>query len=689
MKGKKRIFGVLAAAALMIMQLPVAEADASTSASDFKMEGSTLTKYRGTEKNVSVPNTVRVIGRGAFEDNTNIELVVVPNSVTRIEPYAFWGCENLDTVVLGKGMSSVGDNSFTNCTGLEQISIPSTVTTIGVEAFRDCVNLKDVTIPPETQYIHETAFDGCAQLTIHYEKGTVAEEYAKDFYERQSQMPKPEETPVPDSPGNGLLPVLPVPEETPTPQPPAAEEVLGPVLGATQVVGNKAVLFLNNTQLHVFGGAPPQQSQPDTDAPGASEPGELPDTDTETPPAVDGAGSGAALGTDFPKYRIVDGRIVADQAYYRKEDMGELELADGILEIGQFAFARSSLTSIALPQGLEKIDYGAFYYCGQLEEVSLPDSVLCVEPKAFDHSLWVENFLADGDGDGGAKESDFLISGGVLVAYRGQNTEVKVPAGVRVIAGEAFRGHEEIEKLSLPDSLRVIGEGAFEGCGGLGEVSFGKKVEEIKDRAFLGSAMAEVSLPASVKKVGLQAFGNTVKSYAGREAEYTYEDSATRLANEAYRVYERTEDQEAGVTVEGLEEIFGAGTGKKFRSGSTSLAGAKRAYTLTVKAAEDTETMGAAFLRTLGTELPQGMEIYDLELTDASGIPLRKLGGQALTVVLPVPESLAGQEWRVFALDRNGQLEELTAQRMEVDGAEAVRFEMTFVSQIGICGKGN
>ena len=138
MKRKKRITGALITVVLLIiMLLPVSEADAETSASDFKMEGSTLVKYRGTEKNVTIPNTVEVIGRSAFEDNTNIELVVVPNSVTRIEPYAFWGCDSLDTVVLGKGLSEVGDYSFAGCKGLVQMSIPSNAISIGIQAFGD------------------------------------------------------------------------------------------------------------------------------------------------------------------------------------------------------------------------------------------------------------------------------------------------------------------------------------------------------------------------------------------------------------------------------------------------------------------------------------------------------------------------------------------------------------------------
>ena len=55
MRRKKRNLGVLMVyMALLMMLLPVSEAGAQSSASDFRMEGSTLVKYRGTEKNVSI-----------------------------------------------------------------------------------------------------------------------------------------------------------------------------------------------------------------------------------------------------------------------------------------------------------------------------------------------------------------------------------------------------------------------------------------------------------------------------------------------------------------------------------------------------------------------------------------------------------------------------------------------------------
>ena len=263
------------------------------------------------------------------------------------------------------------------------------------------------------------------------------------------------------------------------------------------------------------------------------------------------------------------------------------------------------------------------------------------------------------------------MTGGVLVAYRGDSKEVAVPEGVRVIAGEAFRGHTEMERVALPDSLLVIGEGAFEGCTGLGEIDLGKNVEEIKDRAFLGNGVSEISIPASVREIGLQAFGNTVLTYEGAEAEYTYEPSATRLANEAYRVYDGADSGEPGVTVEGLE------------GASATLEGAARSYVLTVEQPEDVGRMESAFQRALQSGIPEGMAIYSLTLTDESGIPLMKLGNRALDMEIPVPEGLQGRKLQVVTLDGNGQLE---AEQITLDGREALYFRLDQVSMIGIRG---
>lgn len=660
-KEKKKVCGIfLIVIALIIMQLPVAEADAATSASDFKIEGSTLVKYRGTEKNVSVPDTVKTIGEGAFEGNTDIELVVLPKSVQKIEAYAFWGCNSLDTVVIGKGLKEVGDYAFANCKGLKQMSIPTNVNSMGIQAFADCVNMEDISIPPEVTSIHDTAFNGCYKLTIHCEAGSVADRFAEDFYEKQKEMPEYEDAPSyqPENPAGENGGGSNVGEDvTTTPVSPAGTDTAaGNVLGSTQVVGNQAVIFIDTTSPVVYGMEPPQKQLQE-------EPGDT---------ATIGTAAEIGDGSEIFKYTIVDERSVADQAYYRRMDLRSIVLTDGIEEIGQFAFARSSVSGITIPDGVKDICYGAFYHCDSLAEVILPDTVRMVEPKAFTYTAWVENFLENGN-------SDFLISGGVLAAYKGNDAQVNIPEGVRVIGGEAFLDHDEITSVILPDTLISVGEGAFQGCSGLAELRFGSRsvLEELKDRAFVGCGLESVTLPDSVKTMGIGVFDEAVRIMydGGFQPEITYEVSAQRLSNESYRNCGE-EEQAPGVTVVGLENA------------SASLEGAARAYTLSVKIGGGKELLQKAYERAFASGLPEKAVVYDLQLYDNSEIPLTKLGKQLLTVTLPVPAALAGEEIQIYMVDRNGQLEAAAGERIMVDGVESIRFSVNQISPVGLCGNG-
>lgn len=640
---KRKICGILLIiTALIIMQLPAAEADAAASASDFKIEGNTLVKYRGTETNVSVPGTVEVIGKSAFEGNDLIELVVLPNSVERIEPYAFWGCENLDTVVLGTGLKEVGDYAFTNCSGLEKMTIPANIKSIGIQAFTDCVNLEHVSVSPETIFIHETAFDGCYKLQFHCDAGTVADKFAKEFYEKQKEMPEYEDVPDYREPTEEDGDNEDASKDENVNQPETSTGG-GSLLGSTKIVGNQAVVFIDNTSPEVLSGI---QSEP-----------------------LSEEKTGA-------KYTIVDGKVVADQAYYKNLQLEGIVLPDGIEEVGQFSFARSSIERIEFPDTVTQISYGAFYHCDKLKKVVLPETIKVVEPKAFAHSEWVDAFLEKRD----SGQDELLISGGVLVAYRGNKASVLIPEGVRVIAGEAFAGHRELHSVTFPDSLLSVGEGAFEGCSGLSEIRFGEQplLETIKDRAFSNCALSELTLPASVKTVGLGAFDSQVQiAFAGdRTPERTYETSAQRLSNEAYRGL-REETGASGVSVTGISDAY------------AKLDGAAREYHLSIEPLTASELLQKAYLRSLGASLPEHLSLYQLELCDNSQIPLTKLGKQFLTVTLPVPEMLSGEEILIYTTDRNGQLEEIPSGRVSVDGVESIRFSIRQVAVIGLLGTGS
>lgn len=414
----------LAVTALILTHLPVSEADAAASASDFQTQGSTLVKYRGTEERVTIPDTVEVVGESAFENNQKVQFVVIPKSVKRLDAYVFWGCNNLEEVVLGKGLTAVDEYSFAGCTGLKQITIPENIQSIDAQAFAGCVNLTDIYIPATVTGIAEDAFLNCDNVTIHADEGSVAAQFAQKLAEQKNRDPlvtaAPVQTPTAVSRPDTHATTEPVSTATPAP---VATPVPGNVLGSTIIVGNHALVMVHPGEEKV------QQGYTEPEA--GQETGEEQDITAETE----------------------NGKI-PEWMYYRNQSVSAVTIPEGTTEIGRFAFSRSSLRTVTIPEGVTTIDYAAFYHCDNLDNVILPDTVNTVGAKAFTHTGWMDDFEEN-------SMDDFLISGDILVAYKGNLPEVVIPDGVRVIAEEAFRNHTELKKVHLPASVTDIGNDAF------------------------------------------------------------------------------------------------------------------------------------------------------------------------------------------------------------------------------------
>lgn len=414
----------LAVTALILTHLPVSEADAAASASDFQTQGSTLVKYRGTEERVTIPDTVEVVGESAFDNNQKVQFVVIPKSVKRLDAYVFWGCNNLEEVVLGKGLTTVDEYSFAGCTGLKQITIPENIQSIDAQAFAGCVNLTDIYIPATVTGIAEDAFLNCDNVTIHADEGSVAAQFAQKLAEQKNRDPlvtaAPVQTPTAVSRPDTQATTEPVSTATPAP---VATPVPGNVLGSTIIVGNHALVMVHPGEEKV------QQGYTEPEA--GQETGEEQDITAET-----------------------ENGKVPEWMYYRNQSVSAVTIPEGTTEIGRFAFSRSSLRTVTIPEGVTVIDYAAFYHCDNLDNVILPDTVNTVGAKAFTHTGWMDDFEEN-------SMDDFLISGDILVAYKGNLPEVVIPDGVRVIAEEAFRNHTELKKVHLPASVTDIGNDAF------------------------------------------------------------------------------------------------------------------------------------------------------------------------------------------------------------------------------------
>ena len=105
--------------------------------SDFVTLGKVLLDYRGSDKDVIVPDGIKYIASEAFEGDFNS--ITLPDSVVTIGQRAFSKCTSLTTVRLSNNLKLIGIKAFDGCKNLRDISIPESVDIIEKDAFESCV----------------------------------------------------------------------------------------------------------------------------------------------------------------------------------------------------------------------------------------------------------------------------------------------------------------------------------------------------------------------------------------------------------------------------------------------------------------------------------------------------------------------------------------------------------------------
>ena len=115
-----------------------------------------------------------------------------------------------------------------------------------------------------------------------------------------------------------------------------------------------------------------------------------------------------------------------------------------------------------------------------------------------------------------ANNDEFTIDAdGVLVAYTGGATDIRIPEGVTEISSNAFT-NAQLTSVWIPASVRTIDDSAFAGQP-LTQVTFQdddahpSQLETIGDRAFSYTPLESVSLPRSLKTAGLETFSDMAK----------------------------------------------------------------------------------------------------------------------------------------------------------------------------------
>ena len=94
-----------------------------------------LMRYKGTETDVVIPDTVDEIADYAFKDCTSLSSISIPDSVVEIGRSAFQKCTSLKSISVPEKIVSIGDYAFEDCSSLSEISIPDGILKIGIDAF--------------------------------------------------------------------------------------------------------------------------------------------------------------------------------------------------------------------------------------------------------------------------------------------------------------------------------------------------------------------------------------------------------------------------------------------------------------------------------------------------------------------------------------------------------------------------
>lgn len=338
---------------------------------------------------------------------TTVNSYNMPDSVSEIKRYSFWGAKYLEEIDFSTSIKSVDEYSISNCPNLKNVILYTPTRGIGLGAFEGDTSLRQIIIPLSMSKIHDNAFGNCpSDLIFVCENGSYGESYAKSHGFLTSTLKQ------------------------------VAINHRDYASGDQSTSGNSASASDENffadkrKENNVHTSISQEQSKISPDDTVISGSFVVADKAFVTIGGIDvieGQESSVTLTDPDDQYRV------QDYSHYNSR-ITEYQIPDDMTTIGKLSFARSDIRGIVIPDGVTTIDYAAFYHCDNLVNVYIPDTVTSIGAHAFEYTPWFESWLNNPEAD------DFLIVGdGVLIAYKGNDSDIQLPSSVKVVAEGAFK----------------------------------------------------------------------------------------------------------------------------------------------------------------------------------------------------------------------------------------------------------
>lgn len=151
-----------------------------------------------------------------------------------------------------------------------------------------------------------------------------------------------------------------------------------------------------------------------------------------------------------------------------------------VTKIGDRVFSnyRNVLISVQIPDTVTEIGSNAFYNCTSLKSVTIQDN----------------------------KPSCVKKIGRQAFMFCSELTDISILDSVTEIGSEAFHHCEELDTVTIPEGVTSVADGMFSYCYSLHTVTLPDSVTAIEERAFTGTALTQIHIPANVAQIGTDAF---------------------------------------------------------------------------------------------------------------------------------------------------------------------------------------
>lgn len=207
-------------------------------------------------------------------------------------------------------------------------------------------------------------------------------------------------------------------------------------------------------------------------------------------------------------------KIIGSDAFYRCGLMGSLIIPEGVIKIGERPFSANNSYN-------DGGYWGVFCKCSNLVgELILPSTLEFIEEYAFAHSyLSGELYLSESlktIGNGAFARTRFSgsltlpenienLGGGVFynVPFTG---DLIVPESITTIYGSTFQNCSFNGNLLLPEGIRAIEREAFANCGFKGELNLPSTLKTISKLAFARTKISSIVFPKNLIYIGDGAF---------------------------------------------------------------------------------------------------------------------------------------------------------------------------------------